>query len=144
MKTKSLRHKIKGIGIIFSFFFSFMLLSVIDANAQYRNTRQIWRNDSYNNRAALNRTAQARGYNDGLREGEKDARSRKRPNPYGESRYKKATSGYSSRYGNKEAYKLAYRQAFVRGYNEGYRRNDRYRRSNDRYRRNFPIFRRNW
>jgi hypothetical protein len=136
MKTSNLRHKIKGIGIIFSFFFSFMLFSAIDASGQYRNSR-IWRDDPYNNRGALNRTAQARGRSDGLSEGAKDARNRKRANPYGKSRYKKATNGYSSRYGNKEAYKLAYRQAFVRGYNEGYNRNNRNRR-------NIRIFGRNW
>lgn len=136
MKTKNLRHKIKGIGIIFSFFFSFMLLSVIDANAQYRNTRQIWRNDPYNNNSTLNRMAQSQGRSDGLREGEKDARGRNRPNPYGKSRYKKATNGYSSRYGNKEAYKMAYRQAFLRSYNEAYSRNNRNNR-NIRVRRNW-------
>jgi hypothetical protein len=136
MRANDLRHKLKGIGIIFSFFFGLLLVSAVDANGQYRNTR-IWRNDPYNNRATLNRVAQTQGRNDGFREGEKDARNRKRPNPYGESRYKKATNGYKSRYGHKEAYKMAYRQAFVRGYNEGYNRNNRNRR-------NIRIFGRNW
>lgn len=96
------------------------LIAPETANAQYRrDDRQIRRVESRN----IARIAQAQGYNDGLREGADQIRRKKRYDPYGEGRYKKATNGYKSRFGNKETYKRIYRRAFVRGYNEAYYRN---------------------
>jgi hypothetical protein len=134
MSINKLHRKLIGSGIALFIFAGFGFFFTTEANAQYRGNRQIWRDDRNINRGNINRgnlsrIAQSQGYNDGLREGDKDMRGRKRPNPYSKGRYKKATNGYSSRLGNKEAYKQFYRQAFVRGYNEAFSRNNRgYRR----------------
>lgn len=101
-------------------FFAFTFIFASETNAQNRRMRQIW-----NNRGNAGNVAESQGRNDGLREGIDDARKRKRHNPYGKGRYKKATNGYNSRYGRKEIYKQSYRRAFLRGYNEGYYRNNR-------------------
>lgn len=101
-------------------FFALAFVFVSETNAQNRRGRRIW-----NDRGNAGSVAQSQGRSDGLREGIDDARKRKRRNPYGKGRYKKATNGYDSRYGNKEVYKRAYRQAFLRGYDEGYDRNNR-------------------
>jgi len=60
-----------------------------------------------------------------LREGANAIRKRKRYNPYGEGKFKKATNGYKSRFGNRVAYQQSYRQGFLRGYDEAYYRNTR-------------------
>ncbi len=125
MTNSNLQHKLIGLGISFFLFAGFGFFFTTETNAQFRGNRTIWRDDRYNNRGNLNRIAQAQGYNDGLREGEKDMRGRKRHNPYGKGKYKKATNGYNSRLGNREAYKRFYRQAFARGYNEAFSRNNR-------------------
>lgn len=130
MTINNLKRKLIGSGIAIFLFAGFGFFFVTEANAQFRGNRQIWRDDRNNNRGNLSRIAQSQGYNDGLREGDKDMRARKRSNPYSKGRYKKATNGYSSRMGSKEAYKRIYRQAFVRGYNDAYSRNNRgYRRN---------------
>lgn len=125
MIINNLQRKLIGFGISIFLFAGFGFFFATDANAQYRNNRQIWRDDRYGSRAGLSRIAHERGYNDGLLEGRKDFRGRKRPNPYSKGKYKKATAGYSSRMGNKEAYKQFYRQAFIRGYDEAFYRNNR-------------------
>ena len=130
MNNHKLRGKLIGFGMSLFLFYGFGFLLTTGTYAQFRDNRQIRRDGRYDNRGQLNRIAQARGHNQGLREGAKDARSRKRHQPYGKGKYKKATDGYNSRLGNKEAYKLAYRNAFLRGYSEAFYRPDRGYRGN--------------
>ncbi|HEX8289171.1 MAG TPA: hypothetical protein VF556_14315 [Pyrinomonadaceae bacterium] len=125
MNKNNLRGKIFGFGMTFLLLCGGVLFLASDANAQFRDNHQIWRDGRFGNRAELNRVARTRGYDDGLREGSKDARGRKRHNPYGKGGYKKATNGYNSRYGNKEAYRQIYRNAFLRGYDDAFYRNNR-------------------
>jgi len=131
MKTNKLQRGITNFGIMLSMVFGLTLLSAADAHAQYRGNRQIIRIERVNN-SNVNRIGQAQGYSDGLREGAKAARDRKRRSAYDQGKFKKATSGYKSRFGNREAYKQSYRQGFLRGYNEAHRGNNRVIRINRR------------
>lgn len=66
--------------------------------------------------------ASARGYREGVRQGEDDAR-RSRPFGYTRDRvYRTGTSGYHPRYGGREAYRTDFRYGFVVGYRAGYER----------------------
>lgn len=71
-----------------------------------------------------------RGYQDGIRHGERDRFSGVNYN-YAHSReYKKADSGYSRSFGDKGVYRNGYRDGYVAGYNKGYHgRDDGYGRS---------------
>lgn len=118
-------HKIIKSGIAFLLLAGFGSFLVADANAQYRrDNRRANRVERIENRNQ-NRIAVAQGRSDGMREGANAIRGRKRHNPYGEGKFKKATNGYKSRFGNKEAYKQSYRQGFLRGYEQAYYRNTR-------------------
>ena len=131
METNKLQRKITGFGMMLSMIFGLLILTVTDAQAQFRGNRQIFRVERGNNNN-VNRIGRAQGYSDGLREGSNAARGRKRKSPYDEGKFKKATNGYKSRFGNREAYKQSYRQGFLRGYDEAYRRNNRVIRVNRR------------
>lgn len=124
MKINKIKHKLIGLSISLFLVSGIGFFFAAEAHGQYRGNRQIWR-DNRTSYGSIHRIAHAEGYSDGLREGAKAARSRKRYNPYGAGRYKKATNGYKSRYGSKEAYKRSYRQGFLRGYDENFYRNSR-------------------
>jgi flagellar biosynthesis/type III secretory pathway protein FliH len=131
MKTNKIRHKLTNLAALSAMIFGLTLLSMTDAQAQFRGNRQILHVERGNNNN-VNRIGRAQGYSDGLREGSNAARGRKRKSPYDEGKFKKATNGYKSRFGNREAYKQSYRQGFLRGYDEAYRRNNRVIRVNRR------------
>jgi hypothetical protein len=115
--------KFVGLGMAVFFFGVFGVLVAPEANAQYRRG-VVWRTERVENRNMM-RIAEAQGRSDGLSEGAKAIRQRKRYNPYGQGKYRKGTNGYKSSFGNKATYKRVYQQAFVRGYNEAYYRNPR-------------------
>jgi hypothetical protein len=123
MTIKKLLTLSVGPFITVTLFAVFGALLVPEASAQYRRG-VTWRTERVESRN-VTRIAEAQGRNDGLREGGNAARTRKRYNPYGESKYRKGTNGYKSRFGNKATYKRIYQQAFVRGYNEAYYRSPR-------------------
>ena len=121
-KTK---RNIGRFGIALFLLAGFGFLFVTDANAQYRRgNRQMRHIERVENRN-ISRIAIAQGRSDGLRDGANTVRKRKRHNPYGEGKFKKAINGYKSRFGNREAYKQSYRQGFLRGYDEAYYRGTR-------------------
>jgi len=62
------------------------------------------------------------GYNEGVRQGQNDAR-RGRSYSYSDHReYRNADDGYRGAYGDREYYRRAYRQGFQAGYGEGFNR----------------------
>ena len=61
------------------------------------------------------------GFRDGVREGRDAARDGRRFDPFRESRYRSASSGYHGRYGPREYYRQDYRDGFRAGYERGYR-----------------------
>jgi flagellar biosynthesis/type III secretory pathway protein FliH len=65
--------------------------------------------------------AYARGYDQGLRQGEADARRNRRFDYARHGEYRNADGGYRG-YGDRNAYRSLFRQGFVAGYNDGFRR----------------------
>lgn len=70
----------------------------------------------------LDRRAYDIGFNDGVRQGENDARRGRTYsfNQHGE--YRNADNGYRREYGDREYYRRSFREGFQRGYGEGYNR----------------------
>lgn len=66
------------------------------------------------------------GYQDGLNDGARDARTGHSNRPNQGSNYRHADRGYIPTYGNREYYKQAYREAYYNAYEQGY--NGSYRR----------------
>jgi hypothetical protein len=96
---------------------------VVRPNAQIYRTEAYSRSDRYyENNAYGNfvQVARINGYQDGLKEGSKDARHGNRLDPFGEGEYKDGDGGYRSSYGDKAAYRQFYRQAFLQGYREAF------------------------
>ena len=90
----------------------------------------------YGNNADVSRLAYDRGFNDGIRDGERDARSRDAYRYQDERAYQRADAGYDRRYGSADRYRAFFREGYVDGYAQGYRRygpqygrDDRYGRS---------------
>jgi hypothetical protein len=83
--------------------------------------RDIDDRDRYMRRVPLrNDRAILKGWDDGYEAGLKDARGRRRFDPFGESRYRNGDRGYDRRYGPRELYRLRYRDAFRVAYERGY------------------------
>ena len=61
-----------------------------------------------------------RGFHQGVEAGARDWKRRQRFDPWRDSRYRSADSGYSSRYGPRQPYGRAYREGFRAGYERGY------------------------
>ena len=61
-----------------------------------------------------------RGYDDGLRQGERDFRKHRRYDPWRHKRYRKADKGYKRRYGSRFVYSQGYRSGYRDGYRLGY------------------------
>jgi hypothetical protein len=100
---KSIQNKIKSFGIALSLVFSFMLLSGIEANAQWRQER---RDDV--------RDARQDGFREGVEEGREDAREGRRFDPYSKNDYRRAGGEDSRRE------QQAFRNRFLQGYRQGY------------------------
>jgi hypothetical protein len=97
----------------------------VKPNVQVFRAESFSRNDRYyegNAYGSFAQVARINGYQDGLKEGSKDARDGDRFDPFAESEYQRGTGGYRSSYGDKEAYKQLYRQSFLRGYREAFNR----------------------
>ena len=81
--------------------------------------------DGYGNfggSAQLRQTALNAGYNEGIKQGQKDRNDRNDRNGNGyqdQSAYRKATKDYSSRLGDRELYRRYFREAYKTGYNDG-------------------------
>jgi len=73
-----------------------------------------------------------RGFNDGARRGERDARSHRGFDFRREGDYRDADNGYRGSYGPRWEYSRGYRQGYENGYREAYRRYARYDRGWDR------------
>jgi len=76
----------------------------------------------YNGTAVPRSVAGQIGFQDGLEQGQNDARNRKAFNPTGAKRYRSGDHEYNNRYGSRDAYRREYRAAFQQGYEQGYRR----------------------
>ena len=74
----------------------------------------------YGGTAVYRSAAGTVGFQDGLEQGQKDARDRKAFDPVRAKRYRSADHDYNSRYGSRDAYQREYRAAFQRGYEQGY------------------------
>ena len=68
------------------------------------------------------RVAYDRGFQEGIKEGEKDGRSRDAFRYQDERDYQRADVGYNGRYGSLNRYQTVFREGFVDGYTQGYRR----------------------
>ena len=62
------------------------------------------------------------GFQDGLEQGQRDARDRHPFDPVRASRYRQGDHDYNGRYGSRDEYKREYRSAFEQGYQQGYGR----------------------
>jgi hypothetical protein len=77
---------------------------------------------SYGYAAEVRRAAYDRGFREGVKEGEKDARSRDPFRYQDEGDYRSGDVGYNRSYGNINLYRTTFRQGFADGYADGYRR----------------------
>ena len=68
------------------------------------------------------RIAHDNGYREGVKEGEKDARSRDPFEFRDEGDWRDGDSGYHRSYGDRNAYRQVFRSGFEAGYADGYRR----------------------
>jgi flagellar biosynthesis/type III secretory pathway protein FliH len=96
------------------------------AGAQWRDRDdQVWNNRSGGE-------AFQRGFRDGERLGEEDARRNRAFNVQSHREYREADAGYDRNDGSRDRYRDEFRRGFTEGYRNGYRddRNGRY--SNDR------------
>lgn len=104
MNTRnSIQNKIKGLGIALTLVFSFMLLSGMEVNAQWRQDR---RDDI--------RDARQDGFQEGFEEGREDAREGRRFDPYSKNDYRRAGGEDTRRE------QQAFRNRFLQGYRQGY------------------------
>ena len=68
------------------------------------------------------RVAYDNGYREGIKEGEKDARSRDVYSYQDERAWQRADKGYHRSYGDWDRYQQSFRTGFAAGYSDGYRR----------------------
>jgi flagellar biosynthesis/type III secretory pathway protein FliH len=127
MKSNNLLKNIKNIGLALSLLVGFMLFSGSNAQAQYQrqNDRQNDRqdNDRYdNNGSRMYKMAVQKGYEDGLKQGLREARGNRNSDAEHNAVYGIAGRGYQSRRGNRSDFQIAYREGFTRGYNEAFQR----------------------
>ena len=93
-----------------------------DRDNNQNRTRRGRNWDGYGNfggSADLRQTALNAGYNEGIKQGQKD---RNRRNNYGfqsQSAYQRATKDYSSRLGDRDVYQRYFRAAYETGYSDG-------------------------
>ena len=68
------------------------------------------------------RVAYDNGYREGIKEGERDARSRDAFNYQDERTWQRADKGYHRSYGERGRYEQSFRTGYAAGYSDGYRR----------------------
>jgi len=76
----------------------------------------------YGNAGEVRRVAYDRGFREGVREGERDARSRDGFRYQDERAFQRADVGYNRNFGSVERYRTFFREGFVDGYTDGYQR----------------------
>ena len=81
--------------------------------------------------SSVERIAYDNGFREGLREGEKDGRSRDPFRYQDEGDYRRGDIGYRREYGNVNRYRQVFREGFAGGYSDGYRRYSRGAYGND-------------
>ena len=93
------------------------------AQGVYRDRGPYDRGYGYNRN--IDRVAYDNGYREGLRQGERDGRSRRRFDPTRNGDWRSADNGYRREYGDKGFYRRNFRTGFEAGYSQGFRRFDR-------------------
>jgi hypothetical protein len=94
---------------------------------RYRN------DDNYRGRGYRNQAfelGRSRGYSDGAKRGERDARSHRGFDFRREGDYRDADNGYRSSHGPRWEYSRGYRDGYEDGYRQSYRRYARFDRNN--------------
>lgn len=77
----------------------------------------------------VERRAYDNGFRDGVRRGERDARSNRRYDPSRHGEWRDADDGFRREYGDHTLYRRSFRNGFEAGYSQAYRNNNRgYRR----------------
>ena len=79
--------------------------------------------DGYSNYGGsfqLRQTALNAGFNEGVKQGREDRRTRNGNGYQGQSTYQKATKDYSSGLGDREVFRRYFREAYEHGYADGY------------------------
>jgi hypothetical protein len=123
MTTKDLSKQIAGFILGFTILLCVGLGSSLTGNAQDRNNDQYRRDrnwDRYGNyggSAELRQAALNAGYNEGIRVGNDDRRSRRHSNYHSSRSYRNATLGYNSSLGDRTIYQRYFREGFESGYN---------------------------
>ena len=90
-----------------------------DNNGNQARRGRHW--DGYGNfggSVQLRQTALNTGYNEGLKQGQKN-RNKRNYDFHGQDTYQKATKDYSSQLGERELYRRYFREAFENGYSDG-------------------------
>ena len=75
---------------------------------------------NYGGSSDLRQTALNAGFNEGVKQGREDRRTRNDNGYQRHSTYQKATKDYSSRLGDREVYQRYFREAYENGYADGY------------------------
>jgi len=93
-----------------------------DRNDTGNQTRRGRNWDGYGNFGGsyqLRQTALNAGYNEGMKQGQKDRNKRNGYNFQSQSAYQKATKDYNSRLGDRELYRRYFREAYENGFSDG-------------------------
>lgn len=117
------------------FMFAFSIAAPVSAQWGRPDPRPSYGSGAY---SEVRRIAFDRGYREGVKEGEKDGRSRDAFRYQDEGDYRNGDVGYNRSYGDREFYRQAFRAGFADGYADGYRRYNRVPYGNDRY--NGPAY----
>jgi hypothetical protein len=91
-----------------------------DNNGNQARRGRNW--DGYGNFGGSNQlrqTALNAGYNEGMKQGQKNRNKRNNYDFQGQNAYQKATKDYSSQLGDRELYRRYFRAAFENGYSDG-------------------------
>ena len=92
-------------------------------NADYNQGRGGRNSDGYGNYGGsfnLRQTALNAGFDEGVKQGREDRKSRNANGYQRQSTYQKATKDYSSGLGDRDAYQRYFREAYEHGYADGY------------------------
>ncbi len=132
-----MKNKLRGIVSIFAVVFGLMMFAGVAVNAQtdrgyYNDNDRYGQNDRYrydnrydNVRSDRYRQAMERGYRDGFRMGQADARHRQSYSMESSNDYRNSSNGYNQGWGSRGGFERAYREGFRRGYHDGYAKGQR-------------------
>ena len=91
-----------------------------DRNDNRDQDRNDYGYGNYGGSFHLRQTALNAGFNEGVKQGRDDRRSRKANDYQRQSTYQKATKDYSSSLGDRDVYQRYFREAYEHGYADGY------------------------